>query len=504
MAVNQLKAGATLNYVILGLNALSGLLYAPYMIRMLGQSEYGIYSLAAAVISYLSMLDFGFGNAVIRYTAKYRAEGKKDEQYELFGMFTKLYCGIGVLTLLAGVVLYFYLGTIFGDTLTEIELNRTKVVVLLMIFNLAFSFPLSIYGAIITAYENFVFLRVVQIARILLNLAVMIALLYLGYKAVAMVVVNTIFNFLALGINILYCRNRLDIKIKFAPIKRALFAEIAVYSFWIFLNAIMDRIYWSTGQFILGATTGTIAVAVFAVAIHIEGIYMTFSTAISGVFLPKVTAMVTKKGNEKEVSDLFIKTGRIQYCILAFILSGFIVFGQDFINIWAGEDYHDSYLITLIFLVPLTVPLIQNMGITILQARNQMKFRSLLYIVIALVSLGFQIPLAKYYGGVGCAYAISGALVVGQILILNIYYHKRQGIDIIHFWKEVLKMSIVPCVIVVLTYLLMRHITINSIPKFLLAILCFSAVYIPLFWKFSMNQYEKDLILNSLKSMRKK
>lgn len=502
MAVNQLKAGAALNYVILGLNAITGLLYTPYMLRMLGQSEFGIYSLAASVIAYLSMLDFGFGNAVIRYTAKYRAEGKVEEQYELFGMFTKLYCLIGLITMIAGLVLFFFLDSLFGDTLTAIELSRTKIIVILMVFNLAFSFPLSIYGAIITAYENFVFLRVVQIARIFINLAVMITLLYFGYKAVAMVVVNTIFNFIALGINYIYCKRKLSLQIKFAPIKWDIFKEIAIYSFWIFLNVIMDKIYWSTGQFILGATVGTIAIAVFSVAIYIEGIYMSFSTAISGVFLPRVTAMVTRKGNDKEVSDLFIKTGRIQYCILAFILSGFIVFGQDFINIWAGTNYHDAYLITVIFLVPLTIPLIQNLGITILQARNQMRFRSMLYIVIALVSLAFQILLAKYYGGIGCAWAISGALVLGQIIIMNIYYHKRQGIDMVAFWKEILKMSITPTLIVIVSLLIIQRFPTSSIPSFIIAVLCFSALYIPLFWKFSMNQYERDLILAPLRRSR--
>lgn len=504
MAVNQLKAGAALNYVILGLNAITGLLYTPYMLRMLGQSEYGIYSLAASVIAYLSILDFGFGNAVIRYTAKFRAEGKVEEQYELFGMFTKLYCLIGLLVMLAGIALYFSLGSMFGDTLTATELSRTKIIVLLMVFNLAFSFPLSIYGAIITAYENFVFLRTVQIVRILLNLAVMIALLSLGYKAIAMVVVNTVFNFLALAINIIYCKKKLHIKVKFTAIKWFIFREIAIYSFWIFLNVIMDRIYWSTGQFVLGATVGTVAIAIFSVAIHIEGIYMSFSTAISTVFLPRVTAMVTKEGNEKDISDLFIKTGRIQYCVLAFILSGFIVFGQDFINIWAGKDYSDAYLITVIFLVPLTIPLIQNLGITILQARNQMKFRSLLYIVIAVVSLIFQIILAKYYGSIGCACAISGALVIGQIIIMNIYYQKRQGIDIAQFWKEITKMSILPLLLVFSSLLFLKYFKIHSILTFIMAIACFSAVYLPLFWHFSMNNYERELVAAPLRKIIRK
>ena len=109
----------------------------------------------------------------------------------------------------------------------------------------------------------------------------------------------------------------------------------------------MDRIYWSTGQFVLGMFKGAAVVAVYAVAIQLQAIYMGFSTAISGVFLPKVTAMVTKENNEKAISDLFIRTGRIQYIIIAFILTGFVVFGKSFIRLWAGSDYEDAYGITL-------------------------------------------------------------------------------------------------------------------------------------------------------------
>ena len=88
--MNQLKAGAALNYVVIVLNIAVGLLYTPYMLRMMGQSEYGLYSLVASVIAYPTILDLGLGNAIVRYTAKYRAEGKTKEQYEMFGMFLVL------------------------------------------------------------------------------------------------------------------------------------------------------------------------------------------------------------------------------------------------------------------------------------------------------------------------------------------------------------------------------------------------------------------------------
>lgn len=504
MPKSQLKSGAFLSYVVLALQNMVGLLYTPFMLRMMGKSEYGLYSIAASVVAYLTILDLGFGNAIVRYTAKFRAENKQNEQYEMFGMFFLLYCGIGLIALLAGGVLYWNAENIFDASMTANELSRTKIILALMVFNLAFTFPFSLFGSIITAYERFVFQKVIAIVRIILNTATMIVLLNLGYKAIAMVVVTTVFNVLTLGLNFWYCKHYLKIKLKFAKFKCDFLKEVSIYSLWIFLNAIMDRIYWSTGQFVLGAYAGTVVVAVFAVAIQLEHMYMSFSTAISGVFLPKVTAMVVRESDGRAISDLFIKTGRIQYCVMILVLTGFFLFGRQFVHLWAGEGYDDAYIIAMLFFVPLTVPLIQNLGITILQARNQMKFRSLLYLVISFVSLGAQIPLSKYYGGIGCACAIAGALVLGQILVMNVYYQVKQKIDIIGFWIEIIKMSIVPGILTVLTYCVLQQYVLDTVAKLAAGIVLYLVVYLPLFFMLSMNAYERDLILTPINKILKR
>ena len=494
MAINQLKAGAVLSYISIGLNNIIGLTYTPFMLRMMGQSEYGLYSLVASVVAYLTVLDLGFANAIVRYTAKFRTEGKIREQYEMFGMFFLLYIGISILTLFVGSILYFNIDTLFDQSMNETELHKIRIMMLLMIFNLAFTFPMSVWGAIITAYENFVFQKLVNIVRIILNPIVMIIMLLMGYRAIGMVVVTTAFNVITLLINWWYCRNKLHIQVLFGQFKWGFFKEVSVYSFWIFLNAIMDRIYWSTGQFVLGMFKGAATVAVYAVALQLQSIYMGFSTAISGVFLPKVTGMVTRNNSEKEISDLFIRTGRIQYIIMAFILTGFIVFGKYFILLWAGPDYEQSYWIALCFFIPLTVPLIQNLGITILQARNQMKFRSTVYVIIALVSLLISIPLAKRFGGIGCAIGTSFALTAGQIVSMNIYYYRKIHIDIPSFWKEIGRMSVFPIVIGILATFCTSLFYPDSIGKLLVAIIIFSVIYLPLFGITSMNTHERNLI----------
>lgn len=493
--MNQIKAGVVLNYVIIGLNTLLGLLYTPYMLRCLGQNEYGLYSLVASVIAYLTILDFGFGNAIVRYTAKFRTEGHLTKQWEMFGMFLIIYSIIGVIALCGGSLLYFNVDTLFDRTMSPEDLAQARTMMVFLIVNLAFTFPFSIFGSIITAYEDFIFQKVVQITRILLCTGTLIVLLYWGYKAVAMVIVQTVFNIGTLFCNFLYCRYRLKIKIWFRKFDWTFLKEVIIYSFWIFLNAIMDRIYWGTGQFVLGSISGTIAVAIFSVAITLQGMYMMFSTSLAGVLLPRITAMVTRNKSDKEISDLFISTGRLQAIIMLLILSGFTVFGKGFINLWAGSDYSASYSITMIFFVTLFIPLIQNVGLSILQARNQMKFRSLCYVFIAIVSLGCQIWLSDIMGALGCAIAIGGALLLGQGVVMNIYYAVRQHLDIMKFWKEIGGMMIVPTILTGLGLLSRHYVDYSNLINLCLGILIFVIIYLPLFYRFGMNKRERELIL---------
>ena len=219
--------------------------------------------------------------------------------------------------------------------------------------------------------------------------------------------------------------------------------------------------------------------------------------------LPKMTGMVAMQRSDKEISDLFIRTGRIQFVVLAFILTGFIVFGKQFIVLWAGADYGSVYTIALLFFIPLTVPLIQNLGISILMARNQMKFRSLLYIVIAVFSLMLSLCLAQPYGEIGCAVATALALCGGQIVGMNVYYAKKQAIDIRMFWKEIAEIAVVPLLVGTGAFMVVQHGVLDSWGKLILGIVIFSVVYVPLFGFKSMNENERGLILKPLRKWQK-
>lgn len=491
---NERKRGAILSYLSIILSTVVQLVYTPLLIRMLGQSEYGLYSLVSSVIGYLTVLDLGFGNAIVVFTAKYRANKEYEKEKKLHGMFLVIFCIIGLIAGLLGLLLYFNVPLLFGKTMTDIELHKAKIMMLILSFNLAVTFPFSIYSSIITAYEKFTFQKVMSILNTLLKPVLMIPLLFLGYKSITMTVVITVVNIIVLLSNYFYCKKKLDINIKFMGFDKKLFKTIFSYSFFIFLGVIVDKVNWSVDQFVLGAVSGTIAVSLYSVASQINSLFVNLSTAVSGVLLPKMSKMIAKKASDKEMTKEFIKVGRLQYLIIFLMASGFILFGKKFIIAWAGKDFVTSYYIAVILILPLCVPLIQNLGISIMQAKNMHKFRSILLALIAIANIFISIPLAKAYGGIGSAIGTALSLIIGNIVILNIYYHKKVGINVIEFWKSIIKMTIPMIIPITAIVFFMHFVTLHGYVN----LIVFGGIYTILYclncYFLVMNDYEKNIV----------
>lgn len=491
---NERKRGAILSYLSIILSTVVQLVYTPLLIRMLGQSEYGLYSLVSSVIGYLTVLDLGFGNAIVVFTAKYRANKQYEKEKKLHGMFLVIFCIIGLIAGLLGLLLYFNVPLLFGKTMTDIELHKAKIMMLILSFNLAVTFPFSIYSSIITAYEKFTFQKVMSILNTLLKPVLMIPLLFLGYKSITMTVVITVVNIIVLLSNYFYCKKKLGVNIKFMGFDKKLFKTIFNYSFFIFLGVIVDKVNWSVDQFVLGAVSGTIAVSLYSVASQINTLFVNLSSAISGVLLPKMSKMIAKNVSNKEITNEFIKVGRIQYLIIFLMASGFTLFGKEFIMAWAGKDFETSYYIAVILILPLCVPLIQNLGISIMQAKNMHKFRSILLALIAIANIFVSIPLAKAYGGIGSAIGTSLSLIIGNIIILNIYYHKKVGINVIEFWKSIIKMTIPMLIPIVAIVILMHFVTLHGYVNLIVFGGIYTILYCLTCYFLVMDDYEKNIV----------
>lgn len=498
--MNQRKIGVVLSYASMLINIVVGLITVPLMTHFMGTSEYGLYELMGSLIAYMSVMDFGLSSTITRYYSQ--AIARKDEKgkQNILALSGMIYMGIAVLTVIVGIVIYHCLDPLYSHSLTAQELMSCKRIFIVLIVNMTVTIPANLFIAVLTSQERFIFLRgVTMFSQALQPVGYVIALCFVP-TAFAICVVQTAFNFAVVALNGFHCVHNVKMKIHLYSFDKPLVKDMLRFAFFIFLNTVIDQLYWKTDIIILGAVIGTGATGIYGIASRINTMYTNFSATVNSVFLPQISKVVATSDDMRPVNAIFKKVGRIQFLVMSLILSGFICYGRQFLWLWAGEKYTaaqktEAYYICLVVMIPLIIPLIQNIGITIIQAMNKHAFRSIVYIIIALANVVASIPLAKQFGGLGCAIATSASMIVGNIIIINIYYAKKIHLDIGGFFKEIAKL--LPVMLVMIALGLGSNVLLSGGGWLLLGakIIVYAALFFGMSWLFSMNAYEKQLIM---------
>ena len=498
--VNELKAGVLLSYVNLGITCIIPLFYTPIMLRILGKSEYGLYTLSNSVISYLTMLNFGMGSAVMLYVTKARVEGRQEDINKTVGLFVLVYLVLAGVVFFAGCGLSVFANRFFAKGLTADEISRLRVLMVIMSASTAVTFPVSVFSSVCVSYEKYIFRRLIDMATTIAAPVLNLIVLFMGKGSIGMAVVGLIIQVVCAPIFIHYCIKRLNIHPIFENPSFSLLKEIWGFSAFVFFSMIVDMLYWATDKVLIGAFLGSASVAVYNVGGVFTAMLQNMSSAISNVFTPKVTSMVVTDNNPKAISELLIKVGRLQYLIVSFFLSGYIVFGKVFIHFWSGDDYMDAYYIALLTMIPLTVPLIQSIAYNTILAQKKHQFRAIAYAIIAVINVVSTFLILPYFGIIGAAVCTGVAYTLGNGIIMNCYYYKITRLDIPLFWKNIVRMSVVPAIFILCGYNIVNNfLKIQNVFIFLLEICIYAVLYLTVTWFFSMNKYEQDLFMGMVK-----
>jgi len=502
---SQLKSGAILSYVTLIVGNIVSLVYFSIMIKLIGKEEHGLYGTAQSVMSYLNLLSFGFGNSIVRYVTKYRALNDKEKEEKTIGLFLMVYSVLSVLVIAVGFTISMFTEKIYAQTLVGDQFDRMRILLILMSVNVAIIFMSTVFSSVIIAHERFVFNKLLALLTTVLSPCVSIVLILLGFKSVGMTLAGTVIAVITFVGYTAYCLKRLKIKPRFKNPDFTLLKEIIKFSAFIFLMEIANMLYNATDRLLLGTLASTTAVSIYTTGAQLSEYLNTFTTAISGVLMPRVTSMIYTGASKKDIDDIFIKVGRLQFIIISFLISSFVVFGRQFMPMFADVGYDDSYWIAIILMVPLAVPLIQSVAVNIITARNKHKFRSIVLLCVAIMNVGLTLG-AIHLGmeGIGAAVATAIAALIGTITIMNWYYYKKMDIDIPRFWKEILKLCPVPVGMLLLGLGVTYFVDVNGVLRFLIGAVVFTLVYIPLLWVSSLNEYEKNLFGGVFKKINAK
>ncbi len=508
---NELKIGALLSYLQMALGVIIGLAYTPIMIRLLGESEYGLYNTVSSTIAILSILELGFTSGYILYYSRYKKQNDRPAIDRLNGLYMIIFSVLGVIALACGLYLSENLHIVFDEGLTAGEYRIARILMILLSCNLALSLPMSVFVSIISAHEKYICLKLVNILRTVMSPLVTLPLLLMGYRSVAMVVVTLSVYVIADAIYVWFVLFRLKERFCIRGIRKRDVSGLFAFTFFIAINLLVDQINWNVDKILLGRYRGTTAVGIYAVGYTLYTYCQMFSTAISGVFTPRVHKLVNDfRHNDAqrrtELTALFTKVGRLQFLVIGLISTGLLFFGKYFIvNIWAGESYATSYEVLLLLVFPASIAQIQNVGLEIQRALNRHKFRSIAYLIMAIGNFVMSYFLCQKYGVIGCAFGTAVSLILANGILINIYYHKRCDVDVISFWKSILR--IVPGMMPAIGAGILFNIFLPtaSVWMFLWQSGIYTVIYCIGVYFLGMNSYEKKLLSQAKqKILRKK
>ena len=456
-ANKQIKIGAIISYLSIAVNILAGFIYTPWMIGKIGKGDYGLYTLANSLIT-LFLVDFGLGAAISRYIAKYRAEDHQDKIDNFLGIIYKLYLIIDMVILVTLTVLFFFIDRIYVK-LTPDELEKFKVVYLISASFAVINFPFVTLNGILNSYEEFIHLKLADVIYRVLLIALTVVALLMGHGLYALVTVHAIVGLIIIAYKLIVLKRRVNLKINWKYSDPSLCKDVFGFSLWSTISTLSQRLVFNITPSILGTVANSATIAVFGIVTTIEGYAYTFTTAINGMFMPRISRIYEQGRENNELMPLLMNVGKFQYVLNGLIVAVFAVVGKEFINLWMNPTYADAYYGILLVVIPGLFFNSLQIANTAMIVRKKVNLQAWINLGMGIVNVILSLFLSREFGVIGACASIFTAYMIRAVALL-IVYNKVLKLDMVAFIKNCyIRMSIPILITVGLGFLMNNFIT---------------------------------------------
>lgn len=478
----------------------TGFFYTPFLIKTLGVSDYAIFGLTASLVGYFS-IDFGIGAAQTRYIAKLLAEGKRGKIKDLLGITTKLFTVIDLIIIVLLIIVYFFLEDIFTGFTPE-EFAKFKEVFVVTAVFIMINVPMLPINGIIIGFDRVFDLSIINAFYRLFSMTFLFLALWANIGLFWIVVINVGCQALIQVIKFIYIGKIEELKINIKARDKALFKYLASFSVWSTVGLIADKFFFGIIPFLLAMVSNSHEIAIFAIAISLEGYTLTISKSLNGIFLPRISRMIVNKQSPKELTKLMTKVGRIQLYIVGLIVFGVTCFGKEFLTLWLGPGFERSFYCLLLVLMPCLFHLTQTIGEETLLATNNVKYRAITNIVGSCLSVISIVILGPHIGALAAGIGVFLSFTIAHNITIDYFYSKKLHLSMWEFLKNChVKILPVFLVMVGIGIICQYFFSDNTVIGFLIRSSIWGIVTIIALWIFAFNDEEKSM-LKSLKKMR--
>ena len=500
--MNKRTTGVVLSYLLIVIDIVVGIVFVPFLLGGLGEDEYGLYKLLFSTASYLSVLDFGIGATITRYIVKFKTEGRKQDEENFAAMGLIIYAALSVIVIVLAIGISFFIPTMYASSISADKMGYARILFLLMCTNTAVNLFNHAYNGLLHAYESFFFTKTTNIAKVLLRVGLIVAGVTMKPYAVIVVGVDLFLSVAILIMNIVYTRFRLKCRIKLHKWDKLLAKEALIFTTAILAQSIINQFNSNVDNVVLGIFTTTSVITMYSIALQLFTMYSSLSTAVSTIYLPTISKAVFRGESDDKITERIIAPSRIQLMILLLALSGFFLFGKDFIGLWVGSEYNEAYLIAGVLLSASTVELSQNTMTSVLKAKNMLHGKTLILGISTAINAIITVVLVPIVGAWGAAIGTAFSMVFGYGVALNIYYQKRAKINMKMYYLQTYKGIIIAIPFAVaIGWLISYFMECNSYFDFILEAGLYAIAYGVLMLLIGMNKNEKGKLFGVVKKI---
>lgn len=448
MAKSQRKLGMLLSYGGNLLLVAVNIFITPFLIKSLGDAEYGVYQMMASLAGYLVLMNFGTSTVMTRYVSMYLGKGDKKGERNYIAMCLMITGVLMALIIAVAAVMYFFIDDIFAVSLTQKQIEKSQQLFLILALTLVITLAAQAVQGIIVAYEKFVFSSGWNLVRPVLKAGLLVTLFMIKADSLVIVLVDLLISVIYLGACCIYAFGVLKATPKLYKFDKTIFFSSAAFSLAIMLQAIVNQVNTRVDTTILGIMVSPESVTIYSVAMQVFQVFSSLSTAAVAIYLPKFTKMVASGDcTGEKLTGAMIPPSRLQTLISGAITFGFIVCGRDFIHMWMGEGYQQAYVIALIVMIPNFLVYTNSVVESVLDAMQKRLVRSVVLCCVAVANILISIVFVHFFGAIGAPVGTALTTVAGPLIIMNIYYQKAVGIGLRQLFCGIFK-GIMPCLLI--------------------------------------------------------
>jgi O-antigen/teichoic acid export membrane protein len=434
-------------YLAYAVDAAIGVMMLPFNLAHLGKPVYGLWMLTASITASFALLDLGYGGALVRFIARYRALRDSRGLNEILSTLFVVYSAIGLATFCVALLIAPHLSSIFRIAPEQVSTARSLLVIISTYVALRFVF--SVYGGVIVGFQRYHLNNIVSIVMSVAVAITNVVVVLAGFGLLGLVLATTIVRVLGL---FLYRQNahRVYPALRVNPFEfnSARLREVSGFSIFMLLLDCGSKLNYNADTMVIGAFMGTAAVALWAPAQRLSELLTRLTNQLNDALFPLVVDSDAAKRTE-QLRVAFIQGTRLSLAMALPLAGGVALLARPLINVWVGPSFAQTGTVLQILAALVVLRVANQTSSTILQGAGEHKRLTVYVGITGVANLLLSMALVKPLGLVGVA--LGTVIPVATMAIVASFPRacRRVGLPVLHGLKHAVWPALWPAVVMV-------------------------------------------------------